>query len=73
MKIEIGRFLPVDVHGFPLPVAPDTGHGLEIVGRIPVNVVEDQSRSSDKIQSHSARFTTQQENACPHFQSIMNA
>ena len=44
-----------------LPVAPDAGHGLQVVGRVPVDVVEDQTRRPDQVQTHSACLRAQQE------------
>ena len=47
-----------------LAVAPDAGHGLQVVGRVPVDVVHHQTRGADQVQAHSARFGTQQEDPC---------
>lgn len=59
------RQQPVDVHLALLSVAPNTAHGLQIVGRVPIEVEEDEARSADNVEARAARFRAQQKDDCP--------
>ena len=51
----------VDEAGFLLAIPPDAGHGLVVVGRVPVGVEHDQSVGADQVQAAAARLAAQHE------------
>ena len=53
----------VDVDGFSLSVSPNSGHGLQVGCRIPIDVVEDDTRGADEVQSNAACFGRQEEDS----------
>ena len=55
------RDQPVYVTLFLLPVSPDAGHGLVIVGWVPVRVEHDQPIGANQIEAAAASLTAQHE------------
>lgn len=52
----------VDETRFLLSIAPDSGHSLTVIGRIPVGVKHDQPVCTNQIQATPTSFTAQQKN-----------
>lgn len=52
----------IDKAGFLLPIPPDTGHGLVIVGWIPVRIEHDQAVCADQVEAAASGFGAQHEN-----------
>lgn len=46
---------------FLLPVTPDTREGLLICSRVPVRVKEDETVSTDEVETAASRFATEEE------------
>ena len=44
----------------PLAVPPDPGHGLQVGGGVPVDVVEHESAGTDQVEARAARLGAEQ-------------
>ena len=55
------RQQPVDEALLPLAVPPDPGHGLLVVGRVPIGVEHDEAVGPDEVQAAATGLARQHE------------